>query len=178
MSEIETANSLSVAELHGLLQDGQNLLLLDTLPKSRYQQKHLPGAESTCVFEVNFLTQVAAISPDKHRPIVVYGVSEKTHDARTAAAKLLRDGYSHVSVLTGGLAAWQAAGYPLEGDAVDTLEQPAATPPSGNYQIDTEPASSSGPGATPTVPTGERYVFPRAKCGLSPGRSTEPLPSI
>ena len=116
MNNLKTANSISIDDLNRLLITGRGPLLLDTLPQSRYQQKHLPDAENTCVFEMNFLEQVANISTDKNRSIVIYGVNEQTHDAKIAAEKLLRDEYTQVSVLTGGLAAWQSAVWPAADD--------------------------------------------------------------
>ncbi len=135
MNKTKTVNDISIDELNQLMRTDDNLLLLDTLPKARYQQKHLTGALQACVFEVSFLDQVADLCGDKKRSIIVYGASDQTHDAKTAAEKLRRNGYAQVSVLTGGLAAWEAAGHSLEGDAA---EQPAAKLADGTYPVDTE----------------------------------------
>ena len=149
MNRKQSVTSISVEELNNRINADQNLLLLDTLPKARYLQKHLPGAKQACVFEVNFLDQVAALARDKNRSIVVYGVNEQTHDAKTAAEKLLRDGYVQVSVLTGGLVAWEEAGYPVEGDAPDAAELPVATLADGTYQVDTEASVIAWTGRNP-----------------------------
>ena len=149
MIETKITNSISIEELNSLLKTDSFSLLLDTLPQSRFQQKHLPDAANACVFEVNFLDQVAAISADKERAIVLYGANEQTYDAKTAAEKLQRAGYEQVSVLTGGLDTWQAAGYPLEGDAVDEADPDSVKLVVGSYQVDTDTSLLEWAGRNP-----------------------------
>jgi len=149
MNDKQSANSISVEELNSLINMDQSPLLLDTLPQMRYQQKHLPGARHACVFEVNFLDQVAELTQDKDQEIFVYGANEQTHDAITAVAKLMRDGYTQVSVLTGGLAAWEEAGYLLEGNLVDIAEPAAAHLADGTYQVDTDASMIEWAGRNP-----------------------------
>jgi len=117
---------------------GDQLILIDVLPKARYQQKHLPGALQACVFEVTFLNQVADLVNDSDQLIVVYGADDQTHDAITAADKLLRAGYRQVRVLSGGLQGWQQAGLPVVGEAVDTPDSQAPAIADGRYRVDLE----------------------------------------
>lgn len=149
MDETKATSNITINDLKTMMESGPKPLLLDTLPPARYQQRHIADAENTCVFEVNFLEQVAALSTDKNRSIVVYGCNEQTHDAGTAADKLLRAGYTQVSVLGGGLTAWQAAGYSLEGDSTDEVELPTARLADGTYQIDTEASVIEWAGRNP-----------------------------
>ena len=95
---------------------GRELTLIDTLPPEHHAQVHIPQAKNACIFQVTFLDQMKALVPGQDRLIVVYGSSEKSRDAVTAAEKLLRAGYTNVAVLEGGLSAWRAAGYPLGGE--------------------------------------------------------------
>ena len=54
---------------------------------------------------------------DKEKKIVVYGETiSKPYDLEVADKLLLR-GYRNVRVLEGGLTAWEAMGYPVEGKA-------------------------------------------------------------
>ncbi len=151
MNKTKTVNDISIDELNQLMKTDYNLLVIDTLPKARYQQKHLAGALQACVFEVSFLDQVAKLCGDRNRAIVVYGVSDQTHDAKTAAEKLLRDGYTQVSVLTGGLTAWEAAGHPLEGAAVAEAEPPAAKLADGTFPVDTASSVIEWVGRNPST---------------------------
>ena len=76
---------------------------------------------------------------DKGRAIILYDSSRYSLDAVKAAEKLYRDGYLHVFVLEGGIAGWQMAGFPVEGDTIDQDISPATRLPSldGYYQLDT-----------------------------------------
>lgn len=140
---------VSIIELNKQLRkSGGQVLLLDVLPRSRYQQVHLPGARQVCVFEVTFLQQVAELCRDKNAAIVVYGASGRTHDAITAADKLLRAGYTRVSVLAGGLAGWQEAGYPVAGDGSATTVTTAHLA-DGVYPVDTQASVIAWAGRNP-----------------------------
>ena len=129
---------IAAEELLNLLQGHQEILLLDPLPRSRFEQVHASGAKNACVYEVSFLEQVAALNNDKNKMIVVCGVDKDTYDARTAAIKLRREGYSNIAILEGGLAAWQQAGYPLAGESTDQEPQSEKQLADGRFQIDLE----------------------------------------
>ena len=129
---------ITTEELLNLQQGHQEILLLDPLPKSRFEQVHAIGAKNACVYEVSFLEQVAALCNDKDKMIVICGVDKDTYDAITAASKLQRDGYSNIAILKGGLAAWQQAGFPLAGESTDQEPQPEKQFADGRFQIDLE----------------------------------------
>ena len=74
-------------------------------------------------FKLSFPSEVEAIVPDRDREVVLYGSSRASHDSVTAAEKLVRLGYSKVFVLTGGLAVWREAGYPLTGNDPDSVDE-------------------------------------------------------
>lgn len=128
MEPVEPSAAVSPLKLKSWLDQGQAVLLIDTLPNDHYQKVHLPGARNACVFEVSFLDQVAGLAPDPHQRIVVYGASAKTLDAATAAAKLVRAGYTNVAALEGGIAQWRSAGFSLEGRAGELPDEPPALP--------------------------------------------------
>jgi len=129
--------TISPSELSDKLASEQ-AVLIDVLPKARYQQTHLPGALHACVFEVTFLNQIAALAGDREKPLVVYGADVQTHDAPMAADKLQRAGYQQVFILEGGLKAWRDAGYPLEQTDTEATEANAQTLVDGHFQIDCE----------------------------------------
>ncbi len=115
----------------------EGALLIHTLPPDHFAKKHLPGATNACVYLVSFLDEVSEICPDKNRIIILYSSSAHSLDAATATAKLHRDGYQQVFVLDGGMVAWQAAGFPVEGSSPGRDIDPATRLPSldGNYQV-------------------------------------------
>lgn len=122
-----------------LLKVKEGALLIHTLPAGHFAKAHLPGALNTCVYQVTFLDDVREAGADKDRTIVLYGSSGHSLDAATAAEKLHRAGYLNVFVLNGGIAAWRAAGLPLEGDVTEGDIIPATQLPSldGHYRLDT-----------------------------------------
>lgn len=140
MTRPPTVGRISAEELDRRLQREDPPLLVDTLTNDHFNQVHIPRAENACVFEVTFLDRIASIVPDKAAEIVVYGARGETRDADTAADKLLRAGYTRVSVLEGGLAGWRTAGLPLEGAAPEPADIPAHPPTIAprRYSVDTD----------------------------------------
>ena len=114
---------LSPQELYKRLGEGENIILLDTLMDDHFRAVHLPDAINACVYEVIFLDNVSRLVPGEDSEIVVYGSSDKSLDAVTAAEKLTGAGYRDVSVLKGGVKDWKAAGYELQGDDISALER-------------------------------------------------------
>lgn len=81
--------------------------------------------------------------PDRDAAVVVYGASGATREAHVAALKLARLGFARVRVLEGGVAAWAASGYPLEGEAPDEVGPGRAPfqPDDGTDEIDSQRSS-------------------------------------
>ena len=123
MEDTKSFTKITAEELYGKSSRKTDLIIIDTLPKELFEKRHLPGARNACVFQVSFLSEVEAIVPDRDREVVLYGSSGASHDAVTAAEKLVRLGYSKVFALTGGLAGWGEAGYPLTGNDPDSVDE-------------------------------------------------------
>ncbi|MFC1821844.1 YceI family protein [Thermodesulfobacteriota bacterium] len=151
MNNNKGINRISPQELHQQMKESENLFLIDTLTKDHFQKVHIPGSESACVFEVIFLENISKIVPDKEKKIVVYGFSEKTMDAATAADKLLRAGYRNVCILEGGLQKWNADGLPLEGLEISSVEIPeqVLSLEDRKYTVDTEQSVIEWAGRNP-----------------------------
>lgn len=117
-------------------------VLLDLLPPEAYEGEHLAGAASACVYEVGFPGHVKNALGDRpaDTPIVVYGLSDDFLAARRGVERLAGIGHRNVRRLLGGLEAWRAAGFPIEGAGI------APAPPllaDGTHAVDAE-ASSIG----------------------------------
>lgn len=162
----------------------RTFVLIDTLPQEHFALVHLPGAANACVYEVTFLDQVKQIAPDRDTTLVIYGSDDKTHDIRAAADKLVQAGYKKLKVLNGGLAAWQVAGLPLEGDRPGEIIDPGTklTLIDGRYEVDTEHSSAEWTGRNPngkhfgTVPISEGDLV--VEQGKIQGKFTVDLRSI
>jgi len=136
-------NQLTPEELHLWMAEKKNLCLIDTLPADHFYRVRLPGSANACVFEVDFIDQVKAISEDKDGETVLYGSSARSMDAVRAAEKLEAEGYRQVSVLTGGIEGWRSVGLALEGEAIDEPDDPQTLLKldDRSYKIDTEQSS-------------------------------------
>lgn len=153
MTHPPTCSRTSAEALKDWMQAEDPPILVDTLTSDHFKQVHLPGAQNACVFEVTFLDQIAALAPHKNAAIVVYGARTETLDAETAAAKLLRAGYTRVALLEGGLAGWRAAGLPVEGPAPDPADLPPSAPTieKRRYTVDTENSIIAWVGRNPNT---------------------------
>ena len=106
---------ISAQDLKARLDSGDDIMVVDTLVPEHFERMHIPGAKQACVYEINFMDQMAEIAPDKSALLVLYGSSPHTHTAFSAEEKLERAGYANVLVLQGGLQGWREAGYELGG---------------------------------------------------------------
>lgn len=113
---------MEVEDIAGFIKDGG--MLIDTLVPEHFEARHIPGAVNVCVYEMVFLETMRELVPDRDTSIVFYGAGPQSQDCFIAAEKLMRDGYSDVSVFPGGLQAWREAGHELEGSAPDTVDSP------------------------------------------------------
>ncbi len=104
-----TPSLVSARQLRGMLADGEEIALVDVREELVFSQNHLLLARSVPLsrFEVRF----AQLVPRRGTRIVLCDDSDGL--AARATAILARNGYTNVSVLDGGVAAWAAAGFEL-----------------------------------------------------------------
>ncbi len=124
METSKTSQKITPQALIQLTETNQPVVLIDTLTADHFEQAHLPGAKNACVFEVTFLDQIRAITRDKQAEIVIYGASGRSMESVVAEEKLRREGYGNLRILDGGLNAWQASGYKLEGTSAQAPPAP------------------------------------------------------
>lgn len=124
---------MTALELQSLLTSTDSPLLVHVLPEEVFSARRIPGSRNACVYEMTFLDQVAELTADRQRAILVYGAGGESLDAQVAAEKLAAAGYLQVSVFEGGLEAWSAAGLPLDGEGA----LPAAPVLSGLFRVAT-----------------------------------------
>ena len=91
------------------------LTIIDLRNRDAFNTSHIMGAISLPVTE---LVERVQNQLELIRDIYIYG---ETDEETTAAAEQLRAaGYQNVAELIGGLPAWKAAKYPLEGNLAAT----------------------------------------------------------
>lgn len=146
-------DTLQPETLHAWISAEKAYHLIHTLPADHYQRAHIPGALQACVYEVAFMDQVYAAIQDKTIPVVVYGDSDATMAAAMAAGKLQRAGFASVHILAGGLEAWHAQGFELEGSD-SGLPQDKGYPDAlhdGTYTLDTNESIIEWTGRNPNT---------------------------
>lgn len=127
------SDRITCDELKQLIAEGA--LVVDIMTPEDFSACHVAGANNACVYEMVFLERVAEFATGKETKLVLYDKTGTTKTADEAREKLLRAGYGNVSILSGGLTAWRAAGLPVVTGEADTCETALLD---GGYRIDTE----------------------------------------
>lgn len=103
-----SAKSLSILQATRLMNDPKTTVL-DVRAHTEYKVAHLQGAKNIALSVLK--QQIDNVCSDKNDAVLVYcniGMNAKT------AAKLLQGaGYTNVSLLKGGISAWQADNMPI-----------------------------------------------------------------
>jgi rhodanese-related sulfurtransferase len=90
------------------LMNRSDALVIDVREPAEYAQGHIIGAKSVPLGELE--RRAPDLSKNKAKPLIVH--CERGNRAGAALQVLRRHGYGTVYNLTGGYAAWQAAGLP------------------------------------------------------------------
>jgi rhodanese-related sulfurtransferase len=85
------------------------LTIIDVRDRDAFNASHIMGA---ITMPMNELVARACASLEFVRDIYIYGETEA--QTAEAASELRQAGYQHIAELTGGLAAWRMAKYPIE----------------------------------------------------------------
>ena len=108
------STTISRTDLEALLAVG-DVVVVDALPVSYYDQIHLPGALNLVESDVHELA--SALLPDKNATIVTYCSNEACGNSRAVANRLERLGYTNVRKYREGIQDWVSAGNPTESTA-------------------------------------------------------------
>ena len=102
------APSIAPSELNARRESGTAPVVIDVRSPEEYAASHIPGA-----LNIPFAEVAGRISEvDAPQGVALYCMVGPR--ARKGEAALLAAGYASVLHLEGGLAAWQAAGFPVE----------------------------------------------------------------
>ena len=96
------------AELTALI-NRDNALVVDLRASAEFDKGHIAGAKNVQLSQ--FDPENKQLTPAKALPVVL--VCKVGQSAQAAGKRLRKAGFSHVSVLEGGVQAWQAASLPL-----------------------------------------------------------------
>jgi rhodanese-related sulfurtransferase len=100
---------VTAAQLRDRYHSGGEIAIVDAREEGSFHNRHLLMASCLPLSRLELLAP--GLLPRRAAPIVVCDAGEGL--AERAAARLSAGGYSDVSVLVGGVAAWEAAGFPV-----------------------------------------------------------------
>jgi rhodanese-related sulfurtransferase len=103
------AGSITPAQLRDRLRSGGEIAIIDAREEGSFHDRHLLMASCLPLSRLELIGP--SLLPRRSVPIVVCDHGEGL--AGRAAARLIEGGYTDVSILAGGVAAWEAAGFPV-----------------------------------------------------------------
>ncbi|MEI7430863.1 MAG: rhodanese-like domain-containing protein [Betaproteobacteria bacterium] len=120
---------LTAAELKKWLDEGKQMVLIDTMPESSFKKEHIPGAKQF-LFPVPRMSTwdaketagkseadyAALLGSDKNIPVVIYCGFVKCTRSDNGATWARKLGFTKVYRFPGGLFAWKGAKFPLESE--------------------------------------------------------------
>src|SRR5271165_4691548 len=105
----KTPGKVTPAQLRGRFRSGGELAIVDAREQGSFHERHLLMASCLPLSRLELIAP--GLLPRRSAPIVVSGAGEGL--AERAAARLTEGGYTDVSVLAGGVKAWEVAGFPI-----------------------------------------------------------------
>src|SRR6516162_8082425 len=103
------AGSITPVELRNRLRSGGEIAIVDAREEGSFHERHLLMASCLPLSRLELIAP--GLLPRRSAPVVACDDGEGL--AARAAARLVEGGYSDVSVLAGGVKAWEAAGFPV-----------------------------------------------------------------
>ena len=104
-----SADSITAAEVRRRYQSSGEIAIVDAREEGVFHDRHLLMASCLPLSRLELLAP--GLLPRRSTPVVVCDAGEGL--AERAARRLIEGGYSDVSVLEGGVEAWDAAGFPV-----------------------------------------------------------------
>lgn len=96
-----------------------SVVVFDVNSDESYAEHHVPGARHAAYDGVTAET-LAGVDPAAHE-VVFYCANESCHASHTAAEAAVALGYQNVTVMSGGIQGWVAAGKPVETGAAAAM---------------------------------------------------------
>lgn len=93
-----------------LLMNKQDALVLDIRPAAEFKKGHILGAKQIKAELIN-QADFSTLEKNKDKPIIV--ACAMGMNSKRTASQMLKAGFSQVSVLKGGMNAWQGANLPV-----------------------------------------------------------------
>ncbi len=101
---------INVVSAARLLSEDQGIVLLDVRTPQEFETGHIRGAQNVDFLNTDFLEKIGQL--DKSKNYVVYCGSGRRSGKATAQMSAL--GFSNITDVDGGMAAWNEASLPVE----------------------------------------------------------------
>lgn len=101
-------NEISKEQLTARINDEDEFKLVMVATKVQFERGHIPGSINASGFREG----LAEVKPGDE--LVIYGCSQDCKMTKSAVQLLQVMGFDRIQYYSGGLAAWQAAGLPVE----------------------------------------------------------------
>lgn len=99
--------TVSKSQLKQWVDQKQDLLLIDVLPKDNFNKQHLPGAINIPFKDnANFTQEVEQRAQSKNQCIVVYCLNTECSLSKEAAQQLETSGFTNVQAFEDGVEGW------------------------------------------------------------------------
>lgn len=106
---------VSAEEVHRIMDQEKDAVVIDVLSRESYAEKHVPGSISVPSGEPGFLHRIEEKVPSKDTPVVLYCSGPACGASPAAARRLEEAGYRDVREFRGGLEEWESARLTFEG---------------------------------------------------------------
>jgi rhodanese-related sulfurtransferase len=110
------------------------IVLLDVRPVAKAEKGFIKGAVTLPAMDI--AANIAKFPPKDKKPPIIIVDDKGGDDAKKAARTLITEGYTSVTVLIGGMDAWQAAGCPVESGKLATAIVYVPKPRPGEISFD------------------------------------------
>jgi rhodanese-related sulfurtransferase len=104
------AKEISVAEFYKLYSNNDGVLLIDVRTPGEFQSQHVPNSKCIPLDEIN---REAIAEHQRHPEQPVYLICRSGNRSGMALRKLSDAEFAHAVSISGGIVAWQQAGYPV-----------------------------------------------------------------
>jgi len=112
MPAVTPITPITREQLRAKLESGDDLVVVEALPPTNFDDAHLPGARNLPHDQVDDLA--STVVPDLNAFVVTYCANTPCPNSSVAARRLTELGYSNVHEYVEGKEDWAAAGLPLE----------------------------------------------------------------
>ena len=112
---------LTAHELQAMMRRGDDVHVVDVLPRESFEKHHLPGSINVPLETEGFADEVRRRTGED-ASVVVYCASESCDASPKAARQLEQAGFGEVYDFEAGIEGWREAGFALEGAEVGNRE--------------------------------------------------------